>query len=400
MESPTTAEKPKDDKRKEKKPGMLSGLFKRKDRKSKAQSDDEDPEWLRQEIAASRQSPQPKLSLDSSSAETTSTPASPQKTQPQRQSSKLQKNPPVKSNSISKRPGSREGQISPRTSGVDPRVNSAQSDQVSTSSPPENPFDNPRFVEPESKFEAVQPKPSLRIKTPEQSSDPYQSTGAPRSSPDGKTRNVFSPIKDVLRPTQSSTESRPEKVKKATSRMTIEDSDSSPEEGPMKPLEALVQQQDNHHPSPNKDRLSESPVQVSPMANAGQPPPLIGDSSSQDETALSPASPSSTPELVERPIEENASVRDDVTNTPSSTIRSSRQAPEWSDTSLRSYLDSENDIRDLMMVVHDTSDVKPPGPDHPVIGSFSETQTRLRGMEIRLDGLLQDLLTRRAQARR
>ena len=400
VESPTTGEKPKDEKRKEKKSGMLSGLFKRKDRKSKAQSDDEDPEWLNKEIAASRQSPPPKTSLDSTPTEGTSVPTSPQRSQPQRQSSKLQKAPPGKSNSISKRPGSRDGQSSLRASGVDTRANIPQSNQPPTTSAPENPFENPRFVELESKAEDAQQKPSLRIQTSDQSPEPYQPAGAPKSPTDLKPRNVFSPIKDVLRPAQSATEPKPEKTRKATSRMTIEDSDSSPEEGPTRPLEALAPQQHSRQPSPNKDRLSESPVQVSPMANASQPPPLVGDSSSQDDTALSPASPSSTPELVERPIEESASARDDATNTPSSTVQSSRQAPEWSDAGLRSYLDGENDIKDLMLVVHDTSSVKPPGPDHPVIGSFSETQTRLRGMESRLDGLLQDLLARKAQARR
>ena len=380
---------------------MLSGLFKRKDRKSKAQNDEDDPEWLNKEIAASQQSSQPKLSLDSTSTEAASTPASPQKSQPQRQSSKLQKSPPTKSNSVSKRPGSRDGQNSPRASGIESRVNAIQADQPPAALAPENPFDNPRFVEPENKNEISQQRPALRIKTPDQTLEQHQSTSTTLKSPvDSKSRNVFSPIRDALRPSPLAIESRPEKVKKATSRMMIEDSDSSLEEEPKQPLPGPISQQDNQNPSPNKDRLSESPVQVSPMANASQPPPLVGDSSSQDEAALSPPSPASTPELVERPMEENTSTRDDATNTPSSTIQSSRQVPEWSDSSLRSYLDSDNDIRDLMLVVHDTSDVKPPGPDHPVVGSFSETQTRLSGMESRLDGLLQDLLARRAQARR
>ena len=388
-EKAIASEKPKEErpeKRKEKKSGMFS-LFKRKDRKYRAQSDDEDPDWLSKEMASSRRSPQPKVSSESLDQST----PSPQRNQPQRQISKLQKAPPTKSNSNTKQPASREDHTV-KAINTSPPSAAPQLEQPIASSPLINPFDD------EETFgrEIVPTKPSLHLQTDqtEKATNQRSPTDSKnqRSPTESRARNVFSPIRDVLRPPANS-EAKPEKVKKATSRMALEDSDTSPDE-PQAPTTFP-------EASPVKENLSDSPVQVSPVVPL-QPPPLVGDSSSQDEreTAISPPSPSSTPELVERPVEESTSVRDDVTNTPASTIQSSRHAPQWSDAGLRTFLDGDNDIRDMLVVVHDTSDVKAPGPDHPVVDSFTRERSRVSGMENRLDGMLQDLLARRAGRRK
>ena len=71
---------------------MLGGMFKRKDKKTKGQDrETEDGDKTSAEI--SRQSPQPKESLESLSQEAQAAKANPQ---PHRQTSKLQKTPPAK----------------------------------------------------------------------------------------------------------------------------------------------------------------------------------------------------------------------------------------------------------------------------------------------------------------
>jgi hypothetical protein len=65
-------------------------------------------------------------------------------------------------------------------------------------------------------------------------------------------------------------------------------------------------------------------------------------------------------------------------DTPNSTADSVSVTPTWSDASLRTYFEDSSDIRDLLIVVHDTSGVMPVGPDHPLInGMFREEKTKL-----------------------
>lgn len=120
-------------------------------------------------------------------------------------------------------------------------------------------------------------------------------------------------------------------------------------------------------------RLSESPIEVSPITpSEHQPPPLTGDTSSQEEHSSPVSSPS--PELIDR--EEAAGAhrnQDSITTSTSTTTVSS-----WNDTSLRAFFDSGADIRDLLVVVYDKNDVEPVGSDHPVAGTlFKEQNAKL-----------------------
>lgn len=85
-------------------------------------------------------------------------------------------------------------------------------------------------------------------------------------------------------------------------------------------------------------RASEAPAEA---------PPLVGDSSSQEHSA------SPSPEL---PDEEKS----------------------WDDGRLRKFFDSGEDVRDMLVVVYDKTDVAPAGPDHPVVGGlFREQNAKL-----------------------
>lgn len=85
---------------------------------------------------------------------------------------------------------------------------------------------------------------------------------------------------------------------------------------------------------------------------AGQPPPLVGDTSSQADSA------SPSPELVEEPA--------------------AREEAAWDDGRLRAFFEGGAGIRDMLVVVYDKTDVAPAGPDHPVVGGlFREQNAKL-----------------------
>jgi hypothetical protein len=118
------------------------------------------------------------------------------------------------------------------------------------------------------------------------------------------------------------------------------------------------------------ERLSESPVQISPVdASRSNPPALMVDTSSQEEAPSPSSSPS--PELVDVDEIHGKKSSENSISTPTS-------ASTWSDAHLRTYFDDDTDIKDLLVVVYDKSGVVPAGPDHPIMGSlFKEENAKL-----------------------
>ena len=112
-----------------------------------------------------------------------------------------------------------------------------------------------------------------------------------------------------------------------------------------------------------------SPVQVSPL-NSNNPPPLMVDTSSQEDHSSSRSTPSPG---IENEDAEMHGKQDSVTTSTSTTT-----ATAWNDASLRAFFDSGSDIRDLLVVVYDKTDVVPAGPDHPIAGTlFKEPNAKL-----------------------
>ena len=83
-----------------------------------------------------------------------------------------------------------------------------------------------------------------------------------------------------------------------------------------------------------------------------------------------------------------------IAGPPSSTHST---VPTWSDASLRAYMEDESEVRDLLLIVHDKSDVKKVnGREHPLTKDiFAEEEQRLRDIERRLDGMLGNFWARR-----
>ncbi|KAG7428725.1 Tip elongation aberrant protein Tea4 [Fusarium oxysporum f. sp. raphani] len=134
-----------------------------------------------------------------------------------------------------------------------------------------------------------------------------------------------------------------------------------------------------------KDRLSESPVQVSPV-NATRPPALEIDTSSQEGRSSSDVP---SPELMPG----------DETPKDSSSTKSAKE-PGWDDEKLRAFFDDGEHVRDLLMVVYDKTDVEPVGKDHPVVsGMFREQNAKLAEITTQLDNMLGDWLARKQRLR-
>ncbi|KAL8675536.1 MAG: hypothetical protein Q9168_000048 [Polycauliona sp. 1 TL-2023] len=384
--SPTSPEKSKDDRKRKEKKGMLSGFFKRKDRKGRHPDDaTDDGDKMSEE-----QSSPSGHSLETSKDEAQASRVNWQQ-QPQRQTSKLQKSPPSK---LSPRPS---------VSRIDaPSIKAVTSDseridtpQASRSPPQLNmEFGSKPLADPE-------PRQVQELATAPSPVRPYE---APRSepteveSPKDSRRGMFSPIRDVLRSAPSSSEPKPEKAKKAKHRMPIDDFDSSSDtdEQPEASPSPEVQSRPPEEAERARESLSESPVQVSPqqVPHRQHPPGLLIDTSSQDEPSTSPISPLSSTELVEAPIE-----MDMREETPASTAQSSTNTPSWSDAHLRAYMEDSNDIRDLLMVVHNRVEVQPAPPDHPLVKDlFKEENRKLGEMSNRLDSLLGDWLAKKSKS--
>ncbi|KAF6838180.1 Tip elongation aberrant protein Tea4 [Colletotrichum plurivorum] len=398
--------KDKEKKEKEKKPSAIRSFFSRKDKKKTADDDDESFGKRSMDIVTESQ--------DRDSEDTPSSPrTSGSLDQPSRQSSKLQKQQPRVEPSPS------------RKTAVSPPQKSATrelSEFISSEGRPNNVSNVPpasmRIVEDDSSDPDVAQQ---RMKSPE-------TTKAPEKSSLSK-----------IMPSRSGSSDKPQKVTKAKARVELDDFDSSGEEvepvGPsaQQPPEEKVKDekqlrplpgafpdsymssqsgasaqtdktvtpsqpasQPEPHPSPtkrDKERLSESPVQVSPVT-MNNPPALMVDTSSQDGHSSSPS-----PELIDADEVGRHRGQDSMTASSASTSGSTTSS-SWNDAKLRAFFDSSSDIRDMLVVVYDKSDVAPAGPDHPVAGSlFREQNARLAEITTQLDNMLGDWLARKQRLR-
>ncbi|KAH0544351.1 hypothetical protein FGG08_001492 [Glutinoglossum americanum] len=387
----STGHSKEEKKKKDKKPGMLSGFFKRKGKKGNLDEDGEDISYEKQSGELSRDSPSlGKTSEDSLRIETQGqlSQAQTQQIQPPRQMSKLKKQPPADQ-------ASSADQESPQS-------HTARDVTLQQAKPPERPSPSPlpttgssaptmRLVEPE-----IQQNSEDRPSQPQERSS--ESMRAERAGDTDQRKEsqdsggVFAPIANIIKSSHSSTP-KPEKVKKAATRVTLDDFDSSPDTDapPIEKNPFSSNSANQPSKSETNNRLSESPVQLTHAdATPSQPPGLLIDTSSQ-ETSSSPTSlPPSSPEIVDAHDDRGPKGYEDAPNSISDSVS---VTPTWSDASLRTYFEDSSDIKDLLIVVHDTSDVIPVGPDHPLIrGMFREEKTKLTEIGNRLDDLLSGLL--------
>ncbi|KAJ2894833.1 hypothetical protein MKZ38_007198 [Zalerion maritima] len=349
--------KEKDKKEKDKKPGVIRSLFSRG--KDKKKSPEDDGEYSGKRSFDTMGELREKVSEDFSQA-----PESPIERQgPQRHPSKLQKQQP---------------QQQPRGD------HSPTRKQASAMEPPAVSM---RLVGPEPKPDSEESQRPDDVASPEdtkQSAEAVvQPSGVRMVPPESKDDAQSSPVKQA-----EASEPRPKEPERNPSRPDLPGAypDSHANSAATTPAaeEPVVAPQ-------QRERLSESPVHVSPVNT--YPPALIGDSSSQEGHSSPISSPS--PELVEAEDDDGHRNQDSITTSTSTGTMSS-----WNDANLRAFFDSGSDIRDLLSVIYDKSDVAPAGPDHPVVGPlFKESNAKLAEITNQLDNMLGDWLARKQRTR-
>jgi hypothetical protein len=347
---------------------MLSGFFKRKEKKRYPDEESEDNLNEKQSGELSRDSPSfGKTSEDSTRLEAQTQPL---QVQPLRQMSKLKKQPPDQ----------------PSVVDHDPSQSSLVRESApQQAKPPENRGPSPgthsgssastmRLVDPEVKQSSDHRPLQLQGISSEPVKAERAEGGDARKEPH-TTSSVFAPIANIIRSSHSSSP-KPEKVKKASTRVALDDFDSSPDTETPPNKNPFASDLDDQTPKFGTERLSESPVQLTHAdAAPSQPPGLLIDTSSQEASSSPTSLPSSSPETMDTHDNRGQKGYED---TPNSTADSISVTPTWSEASLRTYFEDSSDIRDLLIVVHDTSDVIPVGPDHPLIrGMFREEKTKL-----------------------
>lgn len=159
-----------------------------------------------------------------------------------------------------------------------------------------------------------------------------------------------------------------EKVKAATTHSDDDKTDDDPTPVQSKP-------QSPHPPANNTTAATTS------APNQARSSPAVGDNSFFDPQRQNSKSSS-------------GSSRANMSPSPAST-----NATTWSDAGLRAWLDGDNDVKDMLTIIYDTSNVKPVGPDHPLMKDlFKEEQDSLNKMSAELDGLLHGFLQRKGSA--
>lgn len=357
-----TEDKPKDSKKKEKK-GMLSGLFKRKDKGSKSSKQESDETDRISED--SNRSPQSKESMDSDLG-------------PERKPSKLQKTHPT-------------GQ-SPKTSPVETR--SPVKDTPIAA--PITQQHGPGLVQ-----KPVVPQPAIQQPPPNSIVEQSQQ---PTKPPPSDKRSMFAPITGALRSKNSSqdmgeTPIKPIYSKRAKERFAIDESDS--DEGTTGTAQSSVLHRsisplDDHNVNNGRP---DSDTRVSPIGDyvaVNAHPPLarqpVSNQPIEEQQATMAAAPTS-------PSEQTASTSKRSPSIPTHTPSTSRSTPTWSDASLRVYMDNDQDIRDLLVIVHDKTNVVPVGADHPLMnGLFAPERTKLADMQTQLDAMLMTWLSKKNQS--
>lgn len=357
-------DKSKEGKKKEKK-GMLSGLFKRKDKSGKgARSDTDDADRNSED---SGRSPQSKESLDDVT--------------PERKPGKLQK--------------TQQPVVSPKQSPTD--VRAAQRD-LASSGPLQGP--TPPQKNQNESVQVSQLSSQSAQELQQQQPQPQQPGRFPSLQ---EKRSVFAPIAGALRSKTSSQDMdstvKPIYSKRAKERFAIDESDSEDDSTP------TAQSSLHRSISPMEYNAAgngrpDSDMRVSPLDTHDQSktnsmsttiPAEVKERSGLSQQTNSTASPTT-------PSDQTASTSKHSPSMAGHTPSTSRSTPTWSDSSLRSYMENDQDIRDLLVIVHDKTNVMPVGNEHPLMnGLFASERTKLADMQSQLDSMLLSWLAKKKQ---
>lgn len=337
----------KEKKDKDKKPGMLSGLFKRKDKKSK--SADEDPEDLiiGPGKASSERTTSPAPSRDSeevaAAAADDATATRGRNGSPQRHPSKLQK---MRAEAPSKL-GKHENEDISQTESQITLERSASAAGAAGK-------ETMRLVQPD----------GATVLAPTGTTTTTITSDAPKPVNDTPKTTAVGAITKILR-SRSDSEPKPERLKKAKARLELDDSDS-PVEITTKPVRPIPGAFPDSYASTRSDDTLTAPTAAAESPSRSHPPALLAGDASSPESSPSPELGAS-----------DAMMKS--SDTAAASTRTS--ASTWSDAQLRSFFDDGADVRDLLVVVYDKTGVEPAGPEHPLVGGlFRAEEARVRDL--------------------
>ncbi|RDA83955.1 hypothetical protein CP532_6910 [Ophiocordyceps camponoti-leonardi (nom. inval.)] len=226
------------------------------------------------------------------------------------------------------------------------------------------------------------------------------SRSASTGPPEGRQKTVKAKTRTPLESSDASDVSgaeEPEKRKKSLSlsssrgpspakgRQTGPDEDAAKRQGP-------GEQANGHRAAPGASQQQASRRNVTERSQASprlgsHPPALVADTSSPDGNSTDASS---------SPDQAQGAGR----NSQRMVTSAAQREPAWDDTKLRAFFDEGDNIRDLLAVVYDKSDVEPAGSDHPVVGGlFREQNAKLAEITTQLDNMLGDWLARKQRLR-
>ncbi|RMZ91915.1 hypothetical protein DV736_g865, partial [Chaetothyriales sp. CBS 134916] len=371
-------EKPKEQPKKEKK-GMLSGLFKRKDKTAKVQISQDRPEKTSEDSLP--HSPVSKDSLDSF-------------TGPERKPSKLQKTPPTQ-------PGPGLSPTEPRAPQPDQAVGPTSAVPPAPSGPAPAPPNITHEVDHSDEPDRVQDP--LSVQTRDAQFTP--STGRSASVQGESTANASisdNPQSSVATESELSRASDLSPRSRVRSALAADDS----EDDETSAGDLQLQKQWSVSPvneTQRRHRRNDSGMEISPISSTAA---HDGPARNQHESLFADE-PNHAEEKSTSPTQAAGSTPIDFEATSSTskpspstatthTLSTSRSTPTWSDASLRTYLESDQDIKDLLIIVHDRANVPPVSPDHPLVANlFSTERTKLTEMQSQLDNLLLGWMSRK-----
>lgn len=351
MEKELVADKDKKGK-KDKKPSAIRSFFSRKDKKRTTDDDDESFGKRSMDIIS-----EPRESEDPITEEQRQ--PSPDKSAVGRSPSKLQKHQPKNEPSLG-----RSNSKQKKAQDLATQLSESRTNDVSNVPPA-----SMRIVDPETNETKDVSSSQLYQQEP--------STGKLGLGPAALARDAASNVG-----------LRPQQTVQAAARMELDDSDSdeaealleSPETTPeprtdkraeeklLRPhlpgafpdsfqtISTVSSDQTVRPAEQQRERLSESPVQVSPVqtGNTQNLPDLMADNANELSSPEDSPSPDFT--TVDEPSKD-------------------KEQAQWDDAKLRAFFDEGDHVRDLLAVVYDTSDVDP--ADSGVSGLFREQNARL-----------------------
>lgn len=334
----------KEKKDKDKKPGMLSGLFKRKDKKSKSTDEDADDLIIGPGKASSERTTSPAPSRDSE--EVAAAPADDatatrgRNGSPQRHPSKLQKMRAEAPSKLGKHENDDISQIESQTT-LERSASAAGKETM-------------RLVQPD----------GASVLAPTGTTTTTITSDAPKLVNDTPKTTAVGAITKILR-SRSDSEPKPERLKKAKARLELDDSDS-PVEITTKPMRPIPGAFPDSYASTRSDDTLTAPTSAAEPPSRAHPPALVAGDASSPESSPSPELGTS-----------DAMMKS--SDTAAASTRTS--ASTWSDAQLRSFFDDGADVRDLLVVVYDKTGVEPAGPEHPLVGGlFRAEEARVRDL--------------------